>query len=231
MGTGASEEEWAWAAQPPAPRVAAGSGAGCRAGGGSAAEPPGGERLQRTGAGGRAPGGGSPVPRVWGRYSAGPRAVVAGALWPPTTAGGVPGILGHLSAATPPAGAPRGVPSPPRVSVSQVKCFPLHRVRAPLRRNPDFFLAPGSCHYRQGSAWDPLLPGDHRLDEWSGASSPHQPLSAPLPCSARPETTGAVLDPCTSSQPRTSMGTWLTWTSTGGYLPAWWGRQGEGQRP
>lgn len=46
------------------------------------------------------------------------------------------------------------------------------------------------------------------------------PLSVPLHCSVRPVKTGAVLGPCMSSQPRTSTGAWLTWTSTGGYLPA-----------
>ena len=25
------------------------------------------------------------------------------------------------------------------------------------------------------------------------------------------------------------MGAWLTWTSTGGYLPTWWREQGEGR--
>lgn len=225
VSIGASGEGLAWAEQPPAPRAAAGSGAGCRAGGG-AAEPRGGGRLQHTVAGGHVPGERSPAPKTWGRHSPQPWRVTV--VWSirircargPHTRRRRP----------PPTGAPGGIPNPPWASVSAVKCAPLRRVRLPLRRrNPHLFLAPRSRLSQQGSTWDLLLPWEPRVGRVV-RSKVRQLLSAPLLCSARPATIGAVLSPCTNSQPRTSMGTWLTWTSTGGYLPAWWGRRREGQR-
>lgn len=71
VGTGAARNGRAWAAQPSAPRVVAGSGAGCQPGGG--AEPPRGGGLEcAVVAGGRAAGGRGPRLRTLGR----------GALWP-----------------------------------------------------------------------------------------------------------------------------------------------------
>lgn len=64
VGTSSVRDLRAWAAQPPAPRVVAGSGAGCRPGDG--AEPPEGAGLGYAVAGGRAPGGGGQLLRALG---------------------------------------------------------------------------------------------------------------------------------------------------------------------
>lgn len=69
VGTGAAGDGPAWAAQPPAARVAAGNGAGCQSGGG--AELPRGGRLGLAGARGRAPDGRSRVSREQGRRDLG----------------------------------------------------------------------------------------------------------------------------------------------------------------
>lgn len=46
-------------------------------------------------------------------------------------------------------------------------------------------------------------------------------LSFPVFYSVHPAMIGAVRAPCTNSQPRTSMGTWFAWISTGGCLIIW----------
>lgn len=96
-----------------------------------------------------------------------------GARGAPTPTGGVlgplgtwrrqPHLLGHLT------GSPT-LPGPRCLELNVPRCTGCVHLRR--RRSPDFFLAPGPCHSRQGSAWDPLLPGDHRLDEWSGVPCP-----------------------------------------------------------
>lgn len=115
VGTGAAGDWRAWDAQPPAPRVVAGSDAGCWPGGG--AETPGGGGLESAVAGGRAPGF-RRLPRALGRWgpAAGERG--SGSEFQDLVRAGPP----HPRAASPPAGVPGGVPNTSWVSVSVVKC-------------------------------------------------------------------------------------------------------------
>ena len=147
VGTGAAADRGAWAAQPPAPRVVAGSGAGCWPGGGAeppggggTAEPPGGGGFERAVAGGRAPGF-RRLPRALGRWGPRPGKALAAAASPkarcargPHTRGRRPHPLGYLA----------GFRTLPGSQVSPVKCALLCRGACAFEEEePPLLLAPG----------------------------------------------------------------------------------------
>lgn len=182
VGTGAAEDGWAWAAQPPVPRVVVASGAGCRPGGD--AGPLGGGGLVCA-AEGRAPGEGSRLPRALGR--GGPRPGRAAAAPSPRTR------------------CARGPHTRRRGSLG----LSLSGQMRPAVRGALRLCGGGASPFPcpRAPVFIPLAPWVERV---AGGLSPEicRLLSVPLPCSARPATTGDVLAPCTNSQPRTSTGTW-----------------------